>query len=203
MGKIPRFLYHLTNKGNYQSILKDGVMKALPDDFFGNGVFMTELPNLFKRWSTKANWFGANLKEKLLEQAAKGSNEIVILKIPTSKLNKTKLKIRSQDKCFDWLRSDAEKCKSAEEFRSLFPEYKHIFEGDKALLAKLYKQRKESLEYIYPSDILISNVKKIGEVDVTALRATSEYDPSKPMRSIFTKLLEGTPEAKGAMLLKS
>ena len=47
----------------------------------------------------------------------------------------------------------------------------------------------------------MSNVKKIGEVNIAELRKTPEYDPVRPMRSIFTNLLKGTPQVKGAELL--
>ena len=30
--KIPRFIYHMTNKGNYESIIRDGVIKTSRDE---------------------------------------------------------------------------------------------------------------------------------------------------------------------------
>ena len=42
---------------------------------------------------------------------------------------------------------------------------------------------------------------KIGEINIGELRKSTEYDPIKPMRSIFSALLKGTPEEKGALLL--
>ena len=47
--KVPRFIYHMTNKTNYESMLRDGFIKTSPDVTLGRGVFATELTNLFKR----------------------------------------------------------------------------------------------------------------------------------------------------------
>ena len=92
--KIPRFIYHMTNKGNYESIVQDGVIKTTLDGLLGKGVFTTELTNLFKRWRSSNSWQNVSLQEKLIEQVAKGQDEIVILKIPTAKLDSNKLIIR-------------------------------------------------------------------------------------------------------------
>lgn len=232
--KIPRFTYHMTNKKNYESMLKDGFIKPSEDGLFGKGVFMTELTNLFKRWKINRAWGQESLQEKLLFQIAKGEDEIVMLKIPTEKLNHNKLKIRSQNNLFTWARSKTAKTIFQEaskavyegtpqrelrknwkiqiinEFKKAFNSLmgndvrttKHLTEGALAKDSKLYKQRKHAIEYIYEDAIPISDVTKIGEVNVELLRDSRLYDPTKPMRSIFTALLKEQPEVKGAELLK-
>ena len=226
--KIPRFIYHLTNKKNYNSMLNDGMIKTSSDPLFGNGIFATELTNLFKRWRENNVWGKRSLQEQLLNFTAKGEDELVMLKIPTSTLNHDKLAARSQNILFDWSSNDFNKIESLltkallkhssqksgwdEKFGKLirayykFPSHAtkksaHLIIGIPAKDASLYKQRKQALEYIYKENIPMSQVEKIGEINVKELRKSAEYDPIRPMRSIFTALLDGTPEKKGAELL--
>ena len=58
--KVPRFIYHMTNKTNYESMLRDGFIKTSPDVTLGRGVFATELTNLFKRWRLNKSWRNAD-----------------------------------------------------------------------------------------------------------------------------------------------
>lgn len=225
--KIPRFIYHMTNKCNYESMLHDGVIKTSLDGLVGKGVFSTELTNLFKRWRKSNCWEGESLQKRLIEQVAKGKDEIVILKIPTAKLDSDKLIIRSQNKLFNWSLSDKgeeafDQLSNAiaglnrdnnwlQKIREILEDIitkqnskkcaTHLTQGAPARMSKLYKQRKEALEYIYLDNIPISSAEKIGEVNIKELRKTAKYDPVRPMRSIFTELLKGTPEVKGAELL--
>ena len=74
-------------------------------------------------------------------------------------------------------------------------------EGAPVNESKLYTKRKQAIEYVYKDNIPITDAEKIGELNIAALRSSTEYDPTKPMRSIFTALLKGTPEVKGAELL--
>ena len=87
------------------------------------------------------------------------------------------------------------------ELLSQISETQHMKAGSSIRERKLFQQRKEAIEYIYPEDIPTSRIEKIGEVNVDELRKTTEYDPLKPMRSIFSALLRGTPQEKGALLL--
>lgn len=247
---IPRFLYHLTNRANYESIMSSGVLRTSSDKFFGEGIFTAELTNLFKRWRRSSDWGAANLQNDLLEQAAKDSSELVILKIPTEGLNVDNIRIRSQNRLFGgvdkyWklkrqkihenellkaeyidtemrkldrsilsekgiqlmetkirLRADAMFMEpSSGELLSQIPEKQHMKVGSSIRERKLFQQRKEAIEYIYTEEIPTSQIEKIGEVNVDELRKTTEYDPLKPMRSIFSALLRGTPQEKGALLL--
>ena len=52
---IPRYLYHLTTKENYNSMLKDGFIKTSHDvELSSNleGVFLFEMINFVKRWGS-------------------------------------------------------------------------------------------------------------------------------------------------------
>lgn len=226
--KVPRFIYHMTNKTNYESMLRDGFIKTSPDVTLGRGVFATELTNLFKRWRLNKSWGNDSLQEKLLSQIAKGSDDIVILKIPTAKLNQDLLRIRSQNTLFKFSSSEetqriienigdellnlpGEKINWLDKIFANFkkhlsmtknsPRTKHLTEGAPVNESKLYTKRKQAIEYVYKDNIPITDAEKIGELNIATLRSSTEYDPTKPMRSIFTALLKGTPEVKGAELL--
>ncbi len=225
--KIPRFIYHMTNKANYESMLKDGVIKTTKEGLFGEGIFTTELTNLFKRWRNHKSWGNDSLQEALIEQVAKGSDEIVILRIPTERLNHDLLKVRSQNTYFSWINSSKgsnildnvvnEIKKMPKEGKGWMDKFinilkkhlsknnkdiaSHLTEGISAKDSHLFKQRKEAIEYIYQEKIPIAKTEKIGEVNIRELRKSVEYDPVRPIRSIFTSLLKGTPEIKGAELL--
>ena len=202
--KIPRFLYHITNKKNYESIFKDGFIKQTVNDPCP-GVYMVELSNLFKRWSKSPYWKVDNLKKKLINHARKNSNDIlVMLKIKTSALAKNKLIVRSQDIFFkeiDKMRRNYRYMDfdTEEEIKNQFP---MIFNGIPAKNSSLLKKRKQSIEYIYPMNIQTSCVEKIGEINFEELIHSNKYDLKKEMKSIYSALLKGQPEEKAANLLK-
>lgn len=187
--KIPRYIYHLTNKANYDLIKSDGLIKTSKDELMGKGVFAVELSNLFKRWNKNNSWGNNSLIGQLLRKVSKNNDTVVILKIPTNKLNQDNLYIRSQNIYADYLQVG----KTAKENLT------HVKKGTPAKDSHLLKGRKHALEYIYKDDIPIVDVEKIGEVD---LRDSSICYSMKPMKSLFEKLLKGTPESKSVELLK-
>lgn len=227
--KIPRFIYHITNRQNYESMLQDGVIRASGDDFFmDKGVFAIELTNFFKRWRKDKSWDLASLQEELIKHIAKRKDDIVILRIPTEKLNHKFLKVRSQNRLlgFGFSEKGGKIIDSVEDrinesgltgvkrsrlvrrlsFDSIKENFgqdaaEHLILGSSACNAKHFTEKKEAIEYVYRNSIPISDVEKIGEVNVAELRKTAEYDPIRPIRSIFSALLDGTPEQKGALLL--
>ena len=220
--KIPRYIYHLTNSRSYKSMIETGVIKASPwDDFIGEkAVFATDLQNLFKCWGKRSHPSRPNtLQENLILQTARGQDGIVILRIPTSKLDSDKLFIRSQDRLFDWYFSkegeeamkECGSCIGIDAFRKKVIEIvtrqksrsyaENITGGTPAKMSGLYKQRNEAIEYIIKGDIPMSDVEKIGEVYLSNLRGFGEKDQLPSMRRIFMGLLKGTPEIKGTELL--
>jgi len=193
--KIPRFLYHLTTEDNYLSMLGDKKIFAYkgPTDPI-HGIFMLDLVNFFKRWNILKESDGENLKEKLITQVTKGdfTSKIVALKIPTKNLDKPELRIRSLKLYFsahkrkgfdkaleDWLDTG----------RIPKGELSYYYLGDKAEKAKVYKQKGEAIEYVYPQTIRMSNVEKIGEVEFNK-------DENMPLKEIYTNLFKNTPEEK-------
>ena len=225
--KIPRFIYHLTTKENYESMLSDQFIKRSSDTSYGKGVFAIELENFCKRWIKPFDNY--TLGKELIKRISKGNDNIVILKIPTAKLKQEMLRIRSQNIMSDWAHSEeynaaAEVVKEAilnapeaeenqlfeiavktfKNFMKRSPNKEistHITEGIPAKDSNLFKQRKHAIEYIYDGDIPMSIVEKIGECNIAQVEKTSGYDWKRPIRSIFKALLSKTPEVKNAELI--
>ena len=61
--------------------------------------------------------------------------------------------------------------------------------GDSAKNRKLYQQRKEAIEYIYPEDITTTQIEKIGECD-----------RGQSMEKLLFALLKGSPEEKALFI---
>lgn len=196
--KIPRFIYHLTNAHAYDSMLKDGGIKATTKDYYikEKAVFFIELDNFCKNWGFSKSWkaFPEPLQESLLMLAAyfktpspiQGENKLVILKIPTDKLDSNKLFVRSENRFFEQILADKN------DTNGLHFDLKQNLEGNvPASKSKLYKNRKEALEYIYKDDIPIEKVESIGQIlDINTL----DYDKNNSAKSVLQKCLEGTRE---------
>lgn len=199
--KIPRYIYHLTSEANYNSMLKDGFARITEDKFFvEKGLYAIELSNFFKRWGKNKSWGYEDLQRALLRQvvhwfssAGKGKGNLVILKIPTAKLDSDKLTIRSQNCLFE-----NEKC-----FNQVSGSVRNHLRGfTPSQEAPLYKRRKHAIEYIYSEDIPMKNIQRIGNiVNISDLRKDIRFG-IHPVKFIMQALLEGTPELKGADLLK-
>ena len=196
--KIPRYIYHFTNEHAYKSMCNDGFIKATTKDSFikDKAVFLIELENFCKNWGFNKSWdqFSEPLQESLLMLASyfttpsliESKNKLVILKIPTDKLDSEKLFIRSENKFFEQILS------VKKDTTDLHPNIKQNLEGNTpATKSKLYKNRKEAIEYIYKGDIPIENAEQIGQIlDINTLN----YDKNNSVKSILQKILEGFPE---------
>ena len=221
--KVPRYIYHFTDGCSYESMLKDGFIKTGYDDIFGKGIFMAELTNLFRSWGVDKIWGNNLLLDSLLRQTSKDRHKIVVLRIPTDKLNHNDLKIRSQNKFFKWFTSSrADKAyyelhdyakhfqlSELENWREIKTSFlnkyinktepkeiaRHLIKGDDAKFSHLYKQRKEAIEYIYKNDISMSDVQKVGEMNFSRV---SENIKKGFIKNTFEELFEGAPEVKWA-----
>ena len=173
--KIPRYLYHVTTFANYKNMLKTGTLRVSNLSGLGSGVYMLELQNMIKHYGNHNGYRGL---ERLLGQARlHGENELVLLRIPTTKLNASRLAIRdngnpvginsSQFKVTDLI-------------------------GDSAINSKLYKQRKVGLEYVYPHDININNISLVGSAKVKPL--TEGVISDTEALGIWKTLTKGEPE---------
>jgi len=171
--KIPRFLYHITTPEGYNGMKQNGYLKLseIPN---GKGVYMFELQNMIKRYTDF--WGHHNLQALLSQVLVNGSDRVILLRIPTSKLDAGKLAIRPQYG-FTPLEGD-EKILTAI--------------GDSALSSKLYKQRKTALEYIYPREIDIRDISLVGKAKIPDVDDCTPEDALK----IWKNLTKDTPENK-------
>ena len=185
---LPRYLYHMTTKQNYDSMLKSGKIYTSHDAGMSSleGVFMFDMQNFSKRWANtmiqtpnaKANLGTALLCKNITEfkNMTKGI-DIVLLKIPTKGMDISKLKVRPQ----------------------LAPTELNagILNGDSALYKSLYTRRKNAIEYIYENNIDTSCLEKIG---TATLKFDSMDDLKRAAKSspldILLKLVKGRPEEK-------
>lgn len=189
---IPRNLYHITDKVSLQKIKTDGYLKPrIPNKSFSQeGIFFFELQNVLRRWQQIPTQRGENTLLGMLLNITTRC-DMVVLKIPTKNLNPDNLLIRSQDWYFKpekklpksqlekinkyWEELGdidyGEKFKKLDDFKTaiiekLFPgKNNHIRNGSSAKEAPLYKQRGESIEYIYTDRIPVSEIEIVGSVN--------------------------------------
>ena len=181
--KIPRYLYHVTTKANYESMLKTGTLRVSDPGGLGSGVYMLELQNMIKHYGNHNGYRGL---ERLLGQGSlHGGDELVLLKIPTSKLNAGRLAIRDNGMPINTLPSQFN-------LTSMI--------GDAAVSSKLYKQRKVGLEYIYPHDIDINDVSMVGSAKIKPM-IEGELISDAEALTVWKALTEGKPEHKAFEVL--
>lgn len=214
--KIPRYLYHLTSRENYQKILESGYIKP-GNDHFPFGVYMLELDSFSKYW-------GKSMRNDLVRKCG-GSNELVMLKIPTSSIDTSKIRLRTQNDVEGKLGSEIEEwfnfTRMPDERKNLLTKlikdygekeaikryldylpkkYEHLVKGIEGRFTNLYKQRKSDLEFIYDAEIPISNVEYMGGFNYKnefgdGLQYSFEklYDENLA-KSVFGKLLQTKSE---------
>lgn len=197
--KIPRYIYHLTSNENYNSMLKDGFInkEGMPRLYIEKGIYTLELSNFFKFWGKNKDWGYDNLQSMILRHIVKWiatsepeKSKLVILKIPTSKLDTQKLSIRSLNKLFNFVDNHDYIIEASEELQT------HLKGKTPATEAPLYKMRKEAIEYIYNENIPMKNVEQIGNiVNIPSLRKNPKFILN-PAKFIMQALLSGTPEFK-------
>lgn len=226
-GSVPRYIYHMTNRKNYLEMCKTGQINTSRDDFIGQGIFMIDLENFFKHWgkgiyNNNSHFYQSNL----IEHCLKDSFDLVILRIPTKNLEHENLRIRSQNRLFsslagdrkellDFIKQDSKNtnytkgnvsdsilCSINKYFDKLRRQGSndHIYNGSPVCKSKLFKQRKEAIEYVYRKPIPMENIEKIGEIDIEELM-DGKYSTIYPIKKIFGALLHGTPESKGVKLI--
>lgn len=188
---LPRYLYHITTENNYQQMLKEGYIKGHHDLDLSthlSGVFLFDLKNFSKRWTTMGIDWGDKLftfAKGLIMQASKDDSNLVVLKISTKTLSQNKLKCRNQ----------------------LTDSKTHNTYGDFATNQKHYTRKKKPIEYINEENIPIQNVTKIGEANVgfnlhKAMENLSENIFDKiEVKKILQNLFKNTPEEKSINII--
>lgn len=207
--ELPEYLYHMTSKKNYESMLASGKLEQGFDHYCGQAVFAFDADNFKKNWN---NILDSNvcMKEKLLKQAAKFGDEVVLLKIPTKILNKDKLFVRSENVVFDKLSANIYDKRDIQNF-VLTPENRKLMDarittfGDLFLkrtrelilqnespltashllgetpveYAELLDNKGEPIEYLCREDIPMSSVIKLGDVKLSDYKDLSVQDRVK------------------------
>lgn len=179
--KVPRYLYHFTKIENLNKIMEDGFIRTSDNDTYIKGIFFVELQNLLKRWHYNKSWvnFATSLITKLLSVASGYQKDLAIIKIPTDYLNKTKLKIRSQNYYFK--KNPKDNASMIE--KQIAQNDSHLLGKTDAIYSKYYKQRKDAIEYIYTDDIPIY---KDGKLIISSF--TRDYSININKHSIYELL---------------
>lgn len=210
--KVPRYIYHLTNEEKYNSMLRDGFIKTFDKDPYtnSNALFTIDLKNFIKFWGKHKDWDAGNgktLRYDLLRAAVRwyntlftGTNNLVILRIPTDKLDKDKLAIRSQNVFFKY------NLGKTKPLASLGKSFKNNLYGKTQAFSQEGKKlhKKEACEYIYYENIPISDVQQIGKiVNIPEIKKSEpEKFNTSPVKMILSEALEGTPERKWSEFIK-
>ena len=163
--KVKRYLYHFTSASNYQKILNEKKINMSHKDPFlkSPGIFLVDLPNFTNQWlNNETYWNSQNLALNLLEETCKNQDKLVCLRIPTEKLDHSKLRIRSEDRFF-------------KKFKSFSKVTKHLEFGDSVKSRSYYIQRGESLEHIYQNDIPADIAELVGIVDIDKNKVCRTY----------------------------
>ena len=196
--------------------MNDGFIKASPNDDYlkGKGIFAVALQDFFKHWGFNKSWqdehYPETLRTSLLRKIAywmapiEGENDLIVLKIPTCKLDKAKLKIRSQNRFFKFMKS--------EQVINCAPcALREHLEGETlANESRRFNNRGEALEYIYQENIPINYVEQVGQtVDIYQLRQNlkTKISESKRLSSeeitleALKQVFKNTAEEKGLFLI--
>lgn len=191
---IPRYLYHLTSKKNYDSILKTGMLNAYQDTDTTtnlNGVFLFDLTNFLKRWCNIGFSFNSGntpfslAKALFLNTIIKDPN-IVLLKIPTKNLPTDMLRCRVQDINPTISENPANN-------------------GEPATNQKHYTRKRKAIEYIFQGNIPLEKTSKVGELNF-GIKVTKPQDTTLfnkiDVLDFLHKLFKNQPEEKAIELAK-
>ena len=154
---LPEYLIHLTSYDNYNVILQQGMIKPTQ---MPAGVYCIEANNFFGKWNQlKIHNDTTTAQKELIKYLNKKSDEIVVLKIPMAKLQKTRdVKIRSQNFLFQ---------------REIDPKrdpilMNHLINGINIGFANSYTQQGHAIEYIIPEAVPISIIEFAGKIKLNS-----------------------------------
>lgn len=202
--KIPEYLYHFTSIGNYKSMIHDGFIKTSTDKLLsreGNrGVFFVDSNNLLNGWATKEKGDETSALAKLLKFCDKDStSELVMLKIPSEKLQKKDITFRVQSEVlnsFAMFNLPQKQQKLYFAFSNLLDEVndsgsgkKHfdildsIFMPDRAKqlsqglqIGEIDAYQQNAIEYVYHGEIPIDIVSDVKMVNISDLANKDIHD---------------------------
>ena len=168
---LPKYLYHLTNSKCYNAIMNSGEIRPSKDTI--DGVYMFDMKDFQKNWRTNSNHHKSRvLAEDLVFQAIKKEEGLVLMRIPTEKLNPNNFVIRPQDELNAYLNGEEygelkTKYKSFHKIlkhREEFPDY--IKDGYSVRTAPQFYEEGRAIEYIHKGSVAVdkNNVEKIFEL---------------------------------------
>lgn len=190
---IPEYLYHLTNNKAYETIKKEGVLKASKDMI--DGVFMFDIQDFIKNWTKPCGKSNIEISHDIFKQALKSGDGFVLLKIPTKNLDTKKIVIRSEDEVLDFVGST--------HYRNLALVYaekggilrnkqelpKYMTKGYSPAKAAEYNSQGMPVEYIYKDNIAIRSIDNINagefKCNSDSLYKTSHEDFSSMLDSLI------------------
>ena len=201
---LPEYLYHFTSEENYKSIIKNGEMKATYSDKFlkSNGnkaIFLVDSDNLLNQWDSLKNKTRYSYLTRLLKFCDKSQNgKVMMLKIPTSKLNIDNLSFRNQNYVMDSFAMMRLPKETKEKFfacsklinkihkdNKIFTDdiSSHIFMSEKmkhlengCSISKLQEHSSEPCEILYSTDIPADLIKSATVIDISEIQNMPMYD---------------------------
>ena len=157
---LPEYLYHLTNKKSYESIMNSGEIK--PSEDIIDGVFMFDMEDFQVNWTNcSSNENLPSFAKSLLKQAIKYDNDLVLIKISTNNLDPNKFRIRPQDDVTNFINSNKYRnlcmvyAESGGPFKHKYEFPKDLVEGYSIAEAQRFFNQKRPVEYIYQGNIKI------------------------------------------------
>lgn len=203
---IPRNLYHLTTASAYENMLRTGSLEAREAcDSRGKQVFLFDIKNFTKYWrkTKKTQEQPRTTLLDLIAQLGERKNfeddvDLVLLKVPTEKLNLNNLKIRIQELLRCGIAGQAaamqEMLKDPHITSNGLKFYLKDIVGIPAKNAPLCNQKKQSIEWLHSTDIPISDVQLVGKTKVSIDEVEKAANEMKDMPELWNSLTSGQPE---------
>lgn len=186
---LPEFLYHFTSKSTCEKILSSGKIRIFS---FGEradlgglpGIYMVDKENFFAQWLSKNDIEGLSFgglrdpKFSLAEHVLSAINSrdwcsgISSIKIPTVKLDKSKLRFRPCFTCEKEVLELQKKCLSTADMPRVF---KGTIMSEGLDLSDLPKYiAKEPVEYVYTQEIPASLIADIKTAEIKEMSINKE-----------------------------
>lgn len=160
--QIPEFLYHLTNRKNFDKIAELGEIKPSKDII--DGVFMFDMDDFQKNWiGCKYSSTPQPISLSLLLQAIKYDDGLVLLKIPTEKLDTAKIRIRPQDEVCAYINSDKFRklcmayAESGGPFQHKYEFPKELVDGYDTSKIREFFDEARPIEYVYKEPVKLAS----------------------------------------------
>ena len=171
---IPEYLYHMTSKENYESMLRDGQVNV---SAFEGSVFLSDIKSLVGKYSDvdskrMIKWYGGLFKEDYAPKSA--SKTVVLLKIPTASLDKNSVFVRKIGLV------------NQEEFENEFlTQKKNLYEVSEEEMDGV---KSNPLEYLHDGSIPISKFSLINSVKI------DELSDNTFVSKFFKLMFDNAPE---------